>query len=331
MIACRVVRIRGSGGPEVLSLEEGEIAPPGPDQLLVRVHAAALNRADVLQRKGLYPPPPGVPPDVPGLEYAGVVEAAGASCRQFAVGDRVMGIVGGGAMATHVVVSEREAMPIPAPLDFSEAAAIPEAFLTAFDALFVQGGLRFGERVLLHAVASGVGTAALQIVQAAGAFPIGTSRSAEKLERCKELGLEAAVHVASGSFADEVRRLSGGDGVDVVIDLVGASYLKENLRSLATSGRIVAVGLLGGAKAELSLGALLEKRATLIGTLLRPRPPEAKASLAQRFAKEALPAFANGTLRPVVDRVLPFAEVAEGHRLLEGNATFGKVVLSWDD
>lgn len=324
----KAVRIREYGGPEVLELIEFSARPPGYGEILVRVEAAGLNRADLLQRRGLYPAPPGSPADIPGLEYAGVVEAVGEGVTEWKVGDRVMGIVGGGAMATHVTVSAREAIPVPSRLSFAEAAAIPEAFLTAYDALFLQGGLRMGEYVLVHAVGSGVGTAALQLAREAGAAVIGTSRSQEKLDRCREMGMEGGILV-EGSFAEKVRELTDGRGADCILDLVGASYLEENLAALAWRGRMICVGLLGGAKTNLPLGTLLAKRATLIGTVLRSRPPEEKAILARRFADEIVPLFERGRLSPVVETVLPFEQVAEAHRRLESNRTFGKIVLSW--
>jgi len=323
----RAVRIREFGGPEVLELFEFTPRPPGFGEILVRVEAAGLNRADLLQRRGLYPAPPGSPADIPGLEYAGVVEEAGEGAG-WKVGDRVMGIVGGGAMATHLTVSGREAIPIPSGMGATDAAAIPEVFLTAFDALFLQGGLCLGERLLVHAVGSGVGTAALQLAREAGAFTLGTSRTREKLDRCRAMGLDVAI-LTDGRFAEEVRESTGGKGADVVLDLVGASYLEENLAALAPRGRLVCVGLLGGAKGNFPLGVLLQKRATVVGTVLRSRPPEEKAQLAQRFTREILPLFEDGRLKPVVEAVFSFEQVAEAHRLLETNRTFGKVILSW--
>lgn len=325
----KAVRIRGPGGPETLEIAERDFPPPEGSEILVRVRAAGLNRADVLQRRGMYPAPAGAPSDVPGLEYAGIVEEVGRAAARYAPGDRVMGIVGGGAMASFVTVPEREAIPMPPGMDFAEAASIPEAFLTAFDALFLQGGLQVGQAVLIHAVGSGVGTAALQLAAAAGARTLGTSRTSEKLRRCEALGLEAGITVEGGAFAEEVLRRTGDKGADRILDLVGGAYLGENLAALAPKGVIIAVGLLGGSKAELPLGLLLQKRATLVGTVLRSRPPEEKASLAQRFAREILPLWEAGRLRAVIEEVLPFERVAEAHRLLESNRTFGKVVLAW--
>lgn len=324
MIDARAVVITAPGGPEVLSLVDRPLREPGPGELLVRVAAAGLNRADAIQRRGHYPAPPGSPADVPGLEYAGTVAAVGEGASTFRTGDRVMGIVGGGAMATHLLVHEREAIPVPNGLSLVEAAAIPEAFLTAWDALFLQAGLGLGETLLIHAVGSGVGTAAVQLAKQAGARTIGTSRSPEKLARCREFGLERGIVATEGRFATEVP-----GGAAVILDLVGAAYAEENVRALANQGRWVLVGLVGGAKAELPLGLLLGKRGTLIGTVLRSRPLEEKAALARRFAREIAPLFETGALRPVIDSVLPMADVAEAHRRLESNATFGKIVLAW--
>lgn len=324
MIDARAVVITAPGGPEVLSLVDRPLREPGPGELLVRVAAAGLNRADAIQRRGHYPAPPGSPADVPGLEYAGTVAAVGEGASTFRTGDRVMGIVGGGAMATHLLVHEREAIPVPNGLSLVEAAAIPEAFLTAWDALFLQAGLGLGETLLIHAVGSGVGTAAAQLAKQAGARTIGTSRSPEKLARCREFGLERGIVATEGRFATEVP-----GGAAVILDLVGAAYAEENVRALANQGRWVLVGLVGGAKAELPLGLLLGKRGTLIGTVLRSRPLEEKAALARRFAREIAPLFETGALRPVIDSVLPMADVAEAHRRLESNATFGKIVLAW--
>jgi putative PIG3 family NAD(P)H quinone oxidoreductase len=332
MPIARAVRIRAPGGPDVLHIDRVSVEDPGPGQLLIEIAAAGLNRADILQRRGLYPAPPGVVEDVPGLEYAGHVAAIGRSVRAFAVGDEVMGIVAGGAMATHVVVHEREAIRVPRGLALTHAAAVPEAFLTAYDALFAQADLGVGERVLIHAVASGVGTAALQLARLAGASALGTSRSEEKLDRCAELGLDGAILVAAGAprFADAVREHTGGHGADVVLDLVGAPYLEESLDALAPLGRLVLVGLLGGAQGPIPLRTILTKRLRLFGTVLRARPLEEKAALAQRFATRIAPSFAaGGALAPVVDAILPMSEIQEAHARMERNETFGKIVLTW--
>lgn len=329
MIQAKAVRIREPGEVDVLVLADLEVRDPGPGEVRVAVAAAGLNRADILQRRGFYPAPPGVPADVPGLEYSGTVEAVGPGVTSVRLGDRVMGIVAGGSMATHLVVHERELLPVPAHLSLTEAAAIPEVYLTAYDALFLQAELALGETVLVHAVGSGVGTASLLLAQAAGAKVLGTSRTPEKLARCRELGLEHGIEVKSGAFADAVREETGGRMADVVIDFVGGAYLEENVRALATLGRIVVVGLLGGAKGSLPLGPFLAKRGRLFGTVLRSRPLEEKAALAQRFARDVLPLFAAGRLRPLLEATLPMTEVHDAHRRMESNETFGKIVLTW--
>jgi putative PIG3 family NAD(P)H quinone oxidoreductase len=330
MIEAKAVRIVGKGDVEVLTLGELSIAEPGPSELLVRVAAAGLNRADTLQRKGFYPAPKGVVADVPGLEYAGRVERVGERVQDFAVGDAVMGIVGGGAMATHLVVHEREAVRVPSGMPLEEAAAIPEVFMTAFDAVFGQARLRMGEVLLVHAVGSGVGTAALQLGLSAGARVVGTSRTEDKLARCRALGLNDGLCVKDKTFAKELSQLLQGRGADVILDGVGAAYLGENIQALALCGRIVVVGLLGGATGELPLGALLAKRAQVIGTVLRSRALEEKAALARAFTREVLPLFEAGKLKPIVDSVLPMSEVRAAHQRMEKNDTFGKIVLRWD-
>ncbi|MCZ7685483.1 MAG: NAD(P)H-quinone oxidoreductase [Sandaracinaceae bacterium] len=332
MPIARAVRIKSPGGPEVLHIDRVSVDAPGPGQLLVEVTAAGLNRADLLQRRGLYPAPKGVPEDVPGLEYAGHVAAVGDGVHAFAPGDEVMGIVAGGAMATHLVVHEREAIRVPGGLALTHAAAVPEAFVTAYDALFEQAELATGEHVLLHAVGSGVGTAALQLARLAGAHAIGTSRSQDKLDRCAELGLAHGILVDAKTprFAERVRELTHGRGADVVLDLVGGAYLGENVDAMTPLGRMAVVGLLGGASAELSLAKLLQKRLRIFGTVLRTRPLEEKAALAQRFARRIAPFFAPGAgLSPVVDAVLPMSEVQAAHARMERNETFGKIVLTW--
>ncbi|MEM9189141.1 MAG: NAD(P)H-quinone oxidoreductase [Myxococcota bacterium] len=328
MIKMQAVHIREPGGPEVLTVGAAEVREPGPSELLVSVRAAGLNRADTLQRRGFYPAPPGAPATIPGLEYAGVVEATGDRVQGFAPGDRVMGISSGGAMATKLVVHEREALPVPDGMKLETAAAIPEVFLTAFDALFRQASLGLGDRCLLHSVGSGVGTAALQLANRVGARVLGTSRTAEKLERCRSLGTFDAIEVHDGRFAEAVHERVGG--ADLILDGVGAAYLQENCASLALRGTIVVIGLMGGVQGELPLGQILRKRATIRGTVLRSRPLEEKAELTQEFRRRVLPHFSgDGPLQPVIDEVLPMSEVAAAHARMEANETFGKLVLAW--
>ncbi len=328
MRRAKVVCIREPGGPEVLAIDERTIREPGPGEVLVEVAAAGLNRADCLQRRGFYPAPPGVAPDVPGLEFAGVVAALGPDVRSVAVGDRVMGICAGAGMSTLLLAHERELVPVPSGMSLTDAAAIPEVFFTAYDALFVQAGLGMGQVALLHAVGSGIGTAALQLCLGAGATPIGTSRSAGKLARCEALGLRHGVLSEGDRFADGVLAVTGG-GAHVVLDTIGAKDLDENVKVVATGGTIVTIGLLGGAKGTLPLGALLAKRARLVGSVLRSRPLEEKAALAQAFRRDVLPLLDDGRVKPVVDAVLPMSEVQEAHRRMEANETFGKIVLAF--
>lgn len=328
-VSARAVRIVKPGDASVLVIDDVKVREPGPGEVLVEVVAAGLNRADIIQRRGGYPAPAGFAPDIPGLEFAGVVARLGAAVTGFSRGDKVMGITGGGAMCTHVVVHARELLRVPAHLDLVDAAAVPEAFLTAWDAMFAQAALGVGETVLIHAVGSGVGLAALQLAVASGARAIGTSRSRQKLDRCTAFGLHQAIEPVDGRFEEQVKGATGGRGVDVVIDLVGGEYLRQNLESLALKGRLVVVGLLGGREATLPLGLLLTRRATVIGTVLRSRPLEEKVALTQAFANRGLPLFDARKVRPVVDEVLPMTSVREAHERMERSETFGKLVLAW--
>jgi putative PIG3 family NAD(P)H quinone oxidoreductase len=306
-----------------------QLRDPGPGEVTVEVAAAGVNRADLLQRRGLYPAPPGVVVDVPGLELAGHVAVLGPGAGRWKVGDAVMGVVAGGAMARRIVVHERELIPVPTGLSMTDAAAIPEVFITAWDA-FAQAGLRAGETVLVHAAASGVGTAALQLARAMGVRAIGTSRQAAKLAGLGRFGLASGdgLAVDGARFAAEVTARTGR-GADVILDCVGAAYFEENLRALAVRGRIVLIGTLGGATGPAPIGMLLGKRATVIGTVMRARPLEEKIAVAQAAAARLVPMFERGLLVPVVDRVLPMAACGEAHAAVERDETIGKVVLTW--
>ena len=264
------------------------------------------------------------------MEYAGEVDALGAGAALWPVGSRIMGLIGGGAHAEYLCVHEREAIAIPENLSWEEAAAIPEAFITAYDALVRQLEIKAGERVLIHAVGSGVGTAALQIAQLAGAQVFGTSRSISKLERAKEFGLAVGIDTSHDDWPTLIAGVTGGKGIDAIMDLLGGSYLPNGLCLLAPRGRLILVGLTAGRTAELDLGMILNKRAHIIGTVLRSRPLEEKISLAREFADKVLPLFETGRLRPVIDRVFSFGEISDAHRLMESNSTFGKTVLRWD-
>ena len=283
-----------------------------------------------MQRRGTYPAPPGAPTDIPGLEYAGEVDALGYEANLWSVGSRVMGIVGGGGHAEYVCVHEREAMPVPAAFSWDEAAAIPEVFLTAYDALVGQLDVRSGERLLIHAVGSGVGTAALQLGRVAGATVVGTSRSASKLEKARALGLDLGIESAQGDWAARLDEVLGPNAVHAVLDLVGASYLAGNLRVLAPRGRLIIVGLTAGSRAELDLGVVLRKRLHVLGTVLRARSLEEKITLARAFSDHVVPLLASGRVRPIIERVYSFADIRSAHALMESDAAFGKIVLRWD-
>ncbi len=325
----RAVVVTKPGGPEVLELREVEAPLPGSGEVRVRVRAAGVNRADLLQRLVQYPPPPGVRADVLGLEFAGEVESLGAGATRWKAGERVMGITAGAAQAELLVAHERMLLAIPANLDFAAAAAVPEAFFTAHDALYRLGQLAPVESVLVHAAGSGVGTAAVQLAAAGGSVTLGTSRTADKLERARALGLAHAIVPVEGKFAKQVRDATAGEGVTLIADFVGGGYLDENLRALAPQGRLVVIGLLGGGRAEIDLGRLLAGRFTLVGTTLRGRPLEEKIAVTQTFARQGLPLLAAGKIRPVVEAVLPAEKVREAHERLAANDTFGKLVLAF--
>ena len=310
-------------------------SPPAPvaDRVRVRVHAAGLNRADILQRLGHYPAPPGYPQNIPGMEFAGEIESIGDAVRAWKIGDRVFGITAGGAQAELVVVPESNLARVPADLDWVKAGSMPEVFITAHDALFTRAGLHMGERVLIHAAASGVGTAAIQVAHAAGATVYGTSRTADKLQRIHELNLGLDKSVAVGgqpsNFVEAVQKWTNGAGVDVILDLVGGNYLAANLETLALRGRLICVGTMAGAKSEIDLGLLLRKRAIIIGTMLRGRSIEEKAEATRLFASSVLPLVSRGAIRPVIDRVYPVDEIRDAHERMESNESFGKIVLTF--
>ncbi|HSG46954.1 MAG TPA: NAD(P)H-quinone oxidoreductase [Longimicrobiales bacterium] len=326
----RAVIMMGRGEPDVLVTADVPAPVPGRGEILVKVAASGVNRADLLQRRGRYPVPAGYPENILGLEYSGIVAETGADVTAWSPGDPVMGITGGGGYAQYVVVHEREAVPVPPEMDVVQAGALPEAFLTAFDALVGQMRIQAGESLLIHAAGSGVGTAAVQLGRWAGARTFGTSRTVEKLRRARELGLEHGISAAGEEgWSDALLDLTGGRGVDLILDLVGGPYLADNVRSLATGGRIITVGVTGGREAELDLRALMGKRGSITGTVLRARPLEDKATLAQHFRRVALPAVADGRLRPVVDTLLTPEQAPEAHRRMEANLNFGKLLIVW--
>lgn len=299
------------------------------NDVLVRVKAAGLNRADLLQARGLYPPPAGFSPNIPGLEFAGEVTATGDGVTTLAVGDRVFGITAGESQAELVLTDERLLARIPDNLSFTEAAAVPEAFITAQDAIFTLGDLKTGETLLIHAVGSGVGLAALQLAKTAGVKVFGTSRTAEKLDKCAAFGLDQAILTTEPIFAENVKSATGGKGVDVILDLVGGAYFAENLASLALRGRLILVGLTSGRNAEIDLGMALQKRARITGTTLRARTIDEKAAATRKFADDIIPLLASGRIKPNLDRVFAAADVIDAYRYLASNESFGKVVLEF--
>ncbi len=327
----KAVYIKQFGGPENLEVRDvPDPSNPSGTQILIRVRAAALNRADLLQRRGLYPAPAGVGQNIPGLEFAGEVVEIGENATQWKVADRVFGITAGEAQAEVFLTEESLLAKIPDNLSFTDAAAIPEAFITSHDAIFTQGNLLKGETILIHAVGSGVGLAALQLANAKGAKTIGTSRTADKLEKCREFGLEEAILTGeNANFADIIKDKTAGRGVDVVLDLVGAAYFQENLDSLALKGRLLLVGLTSGANTEFNLATALSKRLKIIGTVLRGRSLDEKAEATRKFAEHVLPLIESAKIRPNVDKVFRCEDVQNAHRYLESNESFGKVILEF--
>ncbi len=322
----RAVAITKPGGPDVLAVVERPRPEPARHEVRVRVRATAINRADLLQRMGAYPAPADSPPDIPGLELAGEVDALGEGVTRWKIGDRVFGLVGGGAYAEYVTSHERALAEIPDRISWEHAAAIPEAFITAHDAMS-QAGLACGEVLLVHAAGSGVGTAAIQLGAAHGAFVIGTARTADKLERARPLGLDASVVAEKGRFADAVKAIDPA-GAHVVLELVGGNYVDEDLRCTRERGRIMVVGLMAGVRHEVDLATILRKRIRITGTQLRNRPLEEKLAVMQTFEQQVVPLLARGKVQPVIDRVMPLDQAAEAHAYMGTNEGFGKIVLT---
>lgn len=323
----KAVVLRDHGGPEVLIISETAAPTFGAEEVLVSVKATALNRADLLQRMGFYPNPFPEEAPIPGLEFAGEVIAVGTHVKAWNIGDRVMGVVSGGAYAEQLVIHERQAMAIPAGMAYADAAAIPEVFITAWDALVVQGGLTSGRWALVHAGGSGVGSAAIQICKAIGARIIVTC-SAGKVDACRALGADVVVDYGSQDFVAEVAAATSGNGVNVVLDVIGGEYLDRNIASLAVKGHIIQVGTMAGAALPFNVGSLMGKRASLTGTVLRGRPIEEKIAISQRFAVEMLPLFDTGVLKPVIDSTYAFEDVAKAHEYMATNGNVGKIVVT---
>ncbi len=324
----QAITIPSYGDADVLTLTEVAEPSHGSDDLLVEVKATAVNRADVLQRRGLYPPPGPKPEhEIPGLEFAGEVLECGVNAGGFSPGDRVMGLLGAGGYAQRVAINHRLAVRVPDSFSWTDAAACPEVFITAHDAL-LQASATTGESLLVHAAGSGVGVAAIQLARIMGMTPvIGTAGSSEKLDKAGALGLDVGINYKDQDFVDECKAATGGRGADVVLDFIGAAYLERNVSALAEKGRMVIIGLLGGLSAEINLGAVVGKRLQIHGTLLRSRSMEEKAMVTRAFEKSVLPHLASGAIKPVVDKVFTLREAADAHRYMESNANFGKIVL----
>jgi putative PIG3 family NAD(P)H quinone oxidoreductase len=321
----KAVVITRFGGPEVLQVQERETPEAARGEVRVRVRATAINRADLLQRLGGYAAPADAPADIPGLEFAGEIDQIGPGVAGWSVGDRVFGLCGGGAYAESIALPARTVVKVPERLSFTEAAACPEAFITAWDAAVTQAGLRAGETLLVHAAGSGVGTAAIQLGRVLGARVIGSARSSEKLARARALGLDVGIFVPpDGKFAGPV---AAAGAPDVILELVGGAYLTEDLACVALRGRIALVGLMSGARAELDLRQLLTRRAQIFGTVLRSRPLEEKITAVQNFGRHVVPLLERGAVVPVIDRVFPLAAAGEAHAYVASNQGFGKVVL----
>ncbi len=329
MPTMRAVVITRPGGPDVLEIREHPIPRPSAGEVRVRVRAAGINRADLLQREGRYAAPPGVPADIPGLEFAGEIVELGPEVNEWRLGELVFGIVAGGAQAEFLCTAASTLARIPDSLDWVDAAAVPEAFITAHDALFTQGLLIAGERVVVHAVGSGVGLAAAQLCDAFGATVFGTTRTSEKLDRARAAAVRHGVVLEDGPepLAAAVRAWSDGAGADLVLDLVGGNYVAAGLDSLASRGRLILVGLVAGRRAELDLGLLLSRRLTLRGTVLRSRSLQEKTAATAAFVRDVVPLLASGRVMPIVDRAYPLHEIGSAHARLASNETFGKLVL----
>ncbi|MBX9877190.1 MAG: NAD(P)H-quinone oxidoreductase [Candidatus Obscuribacterales bacterium] len=323
----KAIVITKPGGPEVLKYDNVPTPEPQGNEVRIAVKATAVNQADILQRRGQYPAPPTCPADIPGLEYSGVIEKIGPDVKELAIGQNVFGLVAGGSYAEFIITDARTVAPMPSNLSFEEAAAIPEAYITAYDAMVSQCKLAAGETVLINAVGSGVGSAAVQIASVIGATSIGSSRTAEKLEPAIKLGLNKGILVKDKSLSKLVLEATNNKGVDVVLELVGGDYVTEDVACMTYKGRIVVVGLLAGAKADLNLAALLSKRLQIRGTTLRARPLEEKIEVNKTFIRELVPHIADGCLKPVIDCIMNLDQAAKAHEYVSSGDHFGKVVL----
>ncbi|HET6625353.1 MAG TPA: NAD(P)H-quinone oxidoreductase [Nocardioidaceae bacterium] len=323
----RAVIATAPGGPEVLTVSEVPSPEPGPDDVVIDMAATAVNRADTLQRQGNYPPPRGAS-EVLGLECSGTIAAVGSEVSGWSVGDEVCALLAGGGYAEQVVVPSGQVMPVPAGVDLVTAAALPEVACTVWSNVFMIAGLQPEESLLVHGGAGGIGTMAIQVAHALGSRVVATAGSAEKLELCRSLGADTAINYREDDFVAAVKQATDGDGVDVILDIMGAAYLGKNVDALATEGRLVIIGMQGGVKGELDIGKLLRKRGAVIATALRSRPVPEKAAICASVVEHVWPLVADGSVRPVVHTALPLEQAAEAHAMMEGGDHSGKIVLT---
>ena len=321
------IEITEPGGPEVLRPVERPRPAPGVGELLIEVAAAGVNRPDVLQRQGGYPPPPGAS-DIPGLEVAGTVAALGPGAHGWQLGDPVCALVTGGGYAEYCVAPTAQCLPVPEGFDMVQAAALPETCFTVWTNVFQRGRLQAGERFLVHGGSSGIGTTAIQIAAARGARVFATAGTADKCAACERLGAERAINYRDEDFVAVIKELTGGEGVDVILDMVGGDYIQRNIKALRTEGRIVFIAFLGGSKAEIDFLPLMLKRATITGSTLRPRSVEQKSVIADELRAEVWPLLDAGRIAPVIDSSYPLADAADAHRRMEGGEHIGKIVLT---
>ncbi|PYM11092.1 MAG: NAD(P)H-quinone oxidoreductase [Verrucomicrobia bacterium] len=320
------IEIVAAGGPEVLRLARRPTPKPGIGEVLIRVTAAGVNRPDVMQRQGRYPPPPGAS-DIPGLEVAGVIVGIGENVTSPGVGESVCALVAGGGYAEYCVAPTPQCLPIPRGLDFVQAAGIPETFFTVWTNVFERGRLAAGESFLVHGGSSGIGTTAIQLARARGARVFATAGSPEKCKTCEQLGAERAINYRTEDFVQVVRELTGGRGVDVILDMVGGDYFPRNMDALAVEGRLVQIAFLKGARAEINLMSIMQRRLRVSGSTLRPRSVEEKGAIARAVYKEVWPLIESGQVRPVIHATFPLASAAEAHQLMETGSHIGKIIL----
>ncbi|PJK28479.1 NAD(P)H-quinone oxidoreductase [Minwuia thermotolerans] len=320
------IEITGPGGPDVLRQVRRPVPRPAHDEVLIRVAAAGVNRPDCIQRAGGYPPPPGAS-DLPGLEVAGEIVARGAGVSQWKEGDRVMALVAGGGYAEYCAAPAPQCLPVPDGYDMVKAAAVPETFFTVWTNVFDRGRLQGGESFLVHGGSSGIGTTAIQLAKRFGARVFATAGSAEKCDACVKLGAERAINYREEDFVEVVKELTGGDGVNLILDMVGGDYFRRNVKALAVEGRLVQIAFLDTPKVEFDFTPMMLKRLTLTGSTLRPRSVQQKAEIAEALAEHVLPLLASGAVAPVIDTVLPIAEAAKAHEKMEASTHIGKIML----